>query len=274
MAIREHKHAGRQVSEQPFGLFRLALGERPRVRADLHHRRHTRLRERRTAARRSRQPEPLAVARLVGQVQRRAVEGHETQPPVPCAGRPGTRQRGHAAVAKRQKRRRAQPRPRPRDRGLARDPHRKVRRYPPKAVDKAAQDLAGRDRPEQRHRDHVVDHHLGRKVAPPPAVAAQGPQRRAHRQGGHDAEQEKRGGAPARRRLLDRPRRQAHGLRRPRLSRGRRNRHRQPPRQRRRPDWDRQGSGRELPPEVRVRRTSGILFRMPLRGLEKGPSSL
>ena len=54
-----------------------------RVRAELHHRRPPRLRERR------------AVARLVGQVQRRAVESHEAQPPVrrrlPSAHRTGER---------------------------------------------------------------------------------------------------------------------------------------------------------------------------------------
>lgn len=38
-----------------------------------------------------------------------------------------------------------------------------------------------RNRRERRHRDHVADHHFRRKVAPPQAVAAKGPNRYTHR---------------------------------------------------------------------------------------------
>ncbi len=138
-----------------------------RVRADLHHRGQPRLRERRAAARRSRKAERLAVARLVGQVQRRAVEGRLAQPAVPRAGRPGMRQRRHAAVAER------------------RDAPARSTTCPTPGPEGPAISTAGRRPgsagPRAPKPSGTAPSRSRGRPSPPPAVAATGPQRGAHR---------------------------------------------------------------------------------------------
>ncbi len=153
MAVRRHRHAGRRMPGQLFGLIGPALGIWPGMPgrtgtgADFHHRGQARLREGRGAApgrpkvSRARTP-PRSIRTHPSRATRR--QGYRPGPAVPCTGHEGP--------------------------GTAPRPNRQLRRDPPHPAFRAAQDLAGLHLPEPRHHDHATDHDIGRQMASPAAL--------------------------------------------------------------------------------------------------------
>jgi len=114
----------------------------------------------RTAARSAWHFEELPVSRFIGKGQHQAVDCRHAVAPVP---RPGGRcrcKRSHAHLAQHHKRLRSQLATYSRDRRPARLPGHQSWRHPAQSLHQAPEDFLRRDLPKQRHRNHVVHHHV------------------------------------------------------------------------------------------------------------------
>ncbi len=140
--------------------------------ADLRQNYQTQLLWARAASKSSREFEPDPVLFLVRNRERRTIEPHKPQTPIPRAGRRSLGKRSHASLPKRLEWLRPEPRPRTGDRRLVRVARHQLRLYPAKSLHQAAQHFPSRNRPEEPHRNHVVNHYRRRQGtlahAPPP----------------------------------------------------------------------------------------------------------
>jgi len=106
-----------------------------------------------------------AVLGRVGHIQAGPVQAHQPPRPIPRPLGGARRHRLHDLLVEPTQRPLAQTAARLRDAALARDLDRVGAPQPAQALQQAAQHLTGAGPHVQRHRDGVVDHHVGRQVA-------------------------------------------------------------------------------------------------------------